>query len=174
MTDRSGWEDILDDGEIITWQGRPDGKIAWKLSHIFTILFGIAFSGFAVFWMVMASQAGGIFWMFGLIHFFAGIAVGIGPPLWAAWSRRHTWYSLSNKRAFIATDIPFQGRNLKIYPIDAKTKVTLNHGNPASVYFANEYRSTKNGSREILIGFERIEGADTVSRLLRDIQTGAL
>ena len=38
-------------------------------------LFGAAFAGFALFWMAMAAQAGGVFWMFGLIHF--GVGVGL-------------------------------------------------------------------------------------------------
>ncbi len=170
MNAAAGWEGILDEGEEILWQGRPDGRFVFKVTHAFTFLFGLAFAGFALFWMIMASQAGGFFWAFGLIHFFVGLSLAIGPPIWSAWSRRHTWYTLTNEHAFIATDIPMMGRKLKSYQIDRKTRITFEPGNPASLYFAEEYRRTKNGSRLVRIGFERVEGGEEVYRLVRQIQ----
>ncbi len=166
----AGWDGLLDPGEAILWQGRPDGRIVWRIQHVFTLLFGIAFAGFAVFWMVMASQAGGAFWMFGLIHFGVGLSVAFGPPFWSAWRRRHTWYTLSDRRAFIATDIPFRGRKLKSFPIGPDTMLDYSPGTPATIHFAHEYRRTKNGSRRVPIGFERIEDGDEVYKKMREIQ----
>ncbi len=165
-----GWEGILDPGEAILWQGRPDGKVAWRIGHVFSFLFGLAFAGFALFWMVMASQAGGGFWMFGLIHFFVGLGLAFGPPFWSAWKRRHTWYTLTDRRAFIATDLPMRGRALKSYPITKSTALDYQAGEPATIHFAHEYRSTKNGSRRVPIGFERIEGGAEVYRIFRHLQ----
>ena len=173
MANDSGWQDILDSDEKILWQGRPDGKVAWKIGHFFTILFGFVFAGFALFWMIMASQAGGGFWMFGLIHFFAGIAIAFGPPFWSAWTRRHTWYTLTDRRAFIATDVPMRGRKLKSYPIDSSTKITHEAGAPGSIFFASEYRRGKNSSYEVPIGFERINDDQAVARQIRDVQRKA-
>ena len=168
----AGWAGILDPGEEIIWQGRPDAKVIWKVSHIFTFIFGLFFAGFALFWMVMASSAGGFFWMFGLIHFSVGLGLAIGPPFWGAWRRRHTWYSLSDRRAFIATDVPFRGRKLKSYPITSDTSLEYEAGHPASIHFATEYRRTKNGSRQVPIGFERIHDGDDVYSKIRSIQRG--
>ena len=169
-TTPSGWEGILDPGEAVLWQGRPDTKVTWKIHHFVSFLFGLAFAGFALFWMIMASQAGGAFWMFGLIHFFVGVGIAVGPPYWSAWKRRHTWYTLTDSRAFIATDLPLKGRALKSYPITEATMLDYDSGEPASIHFAHEYRSTKNGSRRVPIGFERIEGGAEVYRMMRDIQ----
>ena len=167
-----GWENILDADENVLWQGRPDRKIVWKLAHAFTFVFGLAFAGFALVWMALASQAEGGYWMFGMIHFSVGLGIAILPPFWGAWRRRHTWYTLTDRRAFIATDLPFRGRRLKSYPIDDDTAIEYDPGTPASIHFAHEYRRTKNGSRRVDIGFERIDDGDAVYRLIRDAQRG--
>jgi len=169
---KQGWENILDADETVLWQGRPDRKIVWKIGHAFTFLFGLAFAAFALFWMVMASSAGGGFWMFGLIHFSVGIGMAFLPPFWGAWRRRHTWYTLTDRRAFIATDTPFIGRRLKSYPIESDTSIDFAPGDPATIHFAHETRRTKNGSRRVDIGFERIEDGEAVYRMIRDIQRG--
>ena len=166
-----GWDGILDPGERILWQGRPDSVVTWTPANIAASVFGLFFSGFAVFWMAMASRAGGSFWMFGLIHFLAGFAVGLGPPVWSAWRRRHTWYTLTDRRAFIATDVPMQGRKLKSYPIDAGTTLDFTGGPRASIHFAHDYRRGKNGSYRVPIGFERIADGDKVYQLFREVQS---
>ncbi|MDJ0627883.1 MAG: aspartate carbamoyltransferase catalytic subunit [Rhodobacter sp.] len=172
-TTPAGWEGILDEGETILWQGRPGTRVVWKLSHGFTMVFGLVFAGFALFWMIMASQAGGGFWMFGLIHFFVGLGLAVGPPYWSAWKRRHTWYTLTDRRAFIASDLPLQGRKLKSYPIDDRTQLEYEAGDKASIYFAHTYRRTKNGSTRVPIGFERLTDGEDVYRMFRDLQRKA-
>lgn len=172
MTEADSWKGILDDDESVLWQGRPDGRITLKVKNIMGFLFGLAFSGFAVFWMVMASQAGGFFWMFGLLHFAVGLGVAFGSAFGSAWRRRHTWYTLTNKRAFIATDLPFRGRSLKSYPITASTVLDYDAGTPASIMFNHEMRRRKNGHYRVDVGFERIENGAEVYRMMRDIQKG--
>ena len=172
MSAPSGWEGILDEDENILWQGRPDGAVVWKLSNIPAILFGLFFSGFALFWMVMAASAGGVFWMFAIPHFLIGFGIGIGPIYWNAYKRRHSWYTLTDKRALIATELPVQGRKLKSYPITKTTMLGMDTNDPASITFASRIQRLKNGTREIKIGFERIEDGTQVYRLMRDIQEG--
>ena len=170
MTDRSGWEHILDEGEEILWQGRPSTAFRILPRHVVTFLFGLFFSGFALFWMVAAARDGGFAWTFGLIHFSAGIAVAIGPVWWDDVTRKNTWYTLTDHRAFIATDLPLRGRRLKSYPINPHTQVDFRPDEPASIYFASEYRRSKNGMRRVDIGFEAIADGETVLGLIRDIQ----
>jgi len=90
MSIPTGWGDILDPGETILWQGRPDGAMVLKLSNIVMLVFGLFFAGFALFWMVLAASAGGVFWMFGLIHFSVGIGIAFGALFWSAYRRRHS------------------------------------------------------------------------------------
>lgn len=170
MNTLSGWEGILDTDEAIRWQARPDGAVTWQTVTISKVLFGLVFSGFALFWMIMASQAGGMFWMFGLIHFCVGIGIGIAPLYWNAYRRRNSWYTLTNKRALIATDMPLQGRKIKSYPITKQTPLELEMLDLGSIYFATKMRHSKNRSYEVKIGFERITDAGHVFSLMRDIQ----
>lgn len=167
------WAGLLDPGEEILWQGRPDARLALKGSTIFLVLFGLAFSGFALVWMVLAASAGGMFWAFGLIHF----SVGLGLVVFAIWGdmvrRRRTWYTLTDRRAFIATDFPVVGRKLQSYPIGPDTVLDYTPDDLSTIHFAHIYKRTKNGSRRVEIGFERIPDGEIVYRMMRDIQRSA-
>lgn len=172
MKPPAGWEGILDEGEKILWQGRPDGRLSLHPHNWPAFIFGLFFAGFALLWMILAAAAGGVMWMFGLIHFSVGIGVGLGPNIWSAWRRRHAWYTLTNRRAFIATDTPLAGRRLATYPITADTRLALSDKAPATLSFASRTRRGKNGSYEVPIGFERIYDAPEVYALMRNIQRG--
>lgn len=172
MSVHADWQGILEEDETVLWQGRPGPGLNFRPSHALTMLFGLAFAGFALFWMIAASQAGGFFWSFGLIHFAAGIGVALGPILWPAWKRRHSFYTLTNKRAFIAEDLPFYGRRLKGYEIGPDTVLELRDDPLGSVYFAHEWRRSRNGDRRKDIGFEKLDNAREVYDKLRAVQRG--
>jgi hypothetical protein len=173
MSDLDQWADILDPNEKILWQGRPDGGFALKVSNIFTALFGLVFAGFALFWMTMASQAGGKFWMFGILHFSVGFGLVLHALFWSTFKRRNSWYTLTDRRAFIAVNIPLRGKSLKSYPITASSSLELIDGALTSVNFAEEIKRGKNKSYTVPIGFERLTDGREVYRLMRKIQTKA-
>ncbi|MEX0283247.1 MAG: aspartate carbamoyltransferase catalytic subunit [Paracoccaceae bacterium] len=170
MTTGDGWDNILDPDETILWQGRPDGKLVFRPKNIMTFLFGLAFAGFALVWMILASQAGGFFWSFGLIHFTAGLSVAFGGLFWGAYLRRNSWYTLTDSRAFIATDVMFRGRRLKSYPVTPQMVLEFEPGTPPSVWFDEELRRSRNGSTSHKVGFERIAEGEEVYRMFRDVQ----
>lgn len=170
----TGWEGILDEGEAVLWQGRPDAAVIFRIEKAFQFIFGLFFAGFALFWMVMAgAMGGGYFWMFGLLHFGVGIAISFGALFKDAYRRRYTFYTLTSKRAFIATDMPHKGQHLESYPITPDTALTYIPGALATVNFATkDRRSGKNHWQTEPIGFERITDGDTVYRQMREIQQG--
>lgn len=168
-----GWEGILDEDETIVWQGRPDGGIVIKPGNIVTIIFGLFFAGFALFWMIMAASAGGFFWMFGLIHFFVGVGVAGGAVFWSAFRRRRSWYTLTSKRAFIASELPIMGRSLKSYPINDDTMLDFVDGDLATINFATERRRGKNSSYTVNIGFERVKNGRELYAKFREVQKNA-
>lgn len=168
-----GWEGILDDGEDILWQGRPDTRIVFNPANVITFLFGLAFAAFALFWMIMAASAGGFFWAFGLIHFSVGFGISFGAIFWDAFKRARTWYTLTGPRAFIATELPVLGKSLKSYPIDADTMLDFREGHPSSIFFAAEQRRGKNSTYTVNIGFQRIADGRAVYQIFRDIQKAA-
>lgn len=174
MRRNDGWEGLLDEGEEILWQGRPDG--AWAFSHgmLFSVPFALFFTGFAVFWMVMASSAPGPFWMFGLLHFGVGVSILVWALFGDMITRRYSWYTLTNRRACIATDLPLRGRKLTSYPIQAHTRISLEEGEFATLNFATRTVRGEHGSREVPVGFQRIADGREVYRIMRDLQTIAL
>jgi len=197
-TSWTGWEGILATDEVILWQGRPDGQIAWRDLLSFESAFGLFFAGFATFWIAGAASitggrtiGGGIagvfsfFPLFGIPFLLVGLYLVVGRIFWDAFSRRHTWYTLTNQAAFIARDI-FGRRSLKRNPIGDMSNIDLQDNTPGSVIFAQEtrmrrhYSGTSNGmtrrprtSTQIIpIGFRRIDDARHVYRILLD-QTDA-
>lgn len=170
-TTAPGWEGILDPGERILWQGRPQAGLYFAPGQIGTAAFSLFFSGFAVFWMTLAAQAGGSFWMFGLIHFSVGIVMFWSAVLGPTIRRRRTWYTLTDRRAFIATDLPLRGRQLKHYPITESTQLTLTDDQPPTLHFAREDRRGGKGRRYTVdVGFERIEDGEKVYSLMRKLR----
>jgi hypothetical protein len=166
----NGWDDILDPDETIIWQGRPDGAFRLTFGSIAMAAFGTFFAGFALVWMFMASMGGGYFWMFGLIHFAVGVGIIVGAFVTRPLKNRRTWYSLSNKRAFIATNFPILGRRLRSFPIGRDTSLSLDESALDSVYFATETYQKNNRTRTRRVGFEAIKDGTEVYRIMRDMQ----
>lgn len=166
------WDGILDPHERILWQGRPDSSTSFTAKNTGVALFGCAFAGFALFWMVMASQAGGYFWMFGLLHFLVGVGIILSAIFGSAYLRKRTWYTLTNKRAMIGTQLPIKGKGLKSYPITKDTELDFRDEQPASIFFAQKIKRGKNGSHTVNVGFERIDDGRKVYGIFRKIQGG--
>lgn len=173
MSTPSSWDGILDPDEQIRWQGQPDTAIRIDMSQPMSIAMGVFFMVFSVFWMSGASRAGGFFWMFGLLFFGTGFYNAIGVHFWKAFQRRTTHYTLTNKRAFIATQV-FGKRVLKSYPITITTQIEWLDADPATIIFARETRGSGKNSYEAKIGFEHISDDKEVITLLRQIQKEAL
>lgn len=167
-----GWQGILDRGEKLVWQGRPSAalRLAWRTP--FEGLMAAFFVGFSLFWMHGASQAGGDFWMFGLIFFAVGVYQLIGVHFWTAYVRAGTTYTLTDRRALVAT-ARLGRRDLKSYPITATTELVLKDGMPGSVFFATTTRFYgRGGSTSYPVGFDFIEDARAVYQRMLSVQQG--
>lgn len=174
-----GWEGILEPGEHIVWQGRPDPRFGLTGAHIALGMFGLFFAAFAALWMMLALSAGGVFWIFGLLHFAIGLCIALAAPLGGPFLRRRTWYSLTNRRAFIATNLPLTGRSLRDYPITPDTPIAFVEGTLSSIHFASHLG--KLGTRHIRqrrqrtystpIGFDHLPDGRAVLAQIRQIQS---
>lgn len=164
------WHGILSNGEHILWQGAPDGGFHVAGKNIFGILFGLFFAGIAMKWIIAASQAGGSFWTFGLLHFSIGIGVIVMSLFGDTYKRRHTFYTLTNRNGYVGTNLPFVGRKLKTYPITSATPIGYAPARFATIHFATKEVRTKNGTRTVDVGFERISDGAEVYSLMRSIQ----
>lgn len=184
-----GWEGLLEPGERILWQGHPDARVEWGEVVSFQSMFGIVFTAFAVFWISMAVSMGGhfedglssIFPLFGVPFVAVGLYLVVGRLIHDAFRRRGTWYTLTDRTAFIAVTLRGQ-RKLERYPISRDMKLVLEDGMPGTVWFAEKVTHNPGGwsgtgsnrsyrgpstTREP-IGFRRIEAPRKVYRLLLD------
>ena len=169
----NSWDGILQDGEVLLWQGQPTSTVALEDIRWMEMGMGLFFMGFSIFWMVMASQAGGIFWMFGLIFFFVGMRNSLGQFVIDPWLRRETYYTLTNRRAFVASRKLIGGKTLKSYVIDKNSPLDLVQGQTNSIYFATEkHRRNKGGTYTVRVGFENMADSAEPFRLLEQIRGG--
>jgi hypothetical protein len=165
-----GWEGILDPGERILWQGRPAPRPAPPARGRRGRIMPFAVIAFSIFWMVQAMQAGGVLWMFGLVFLYIGLRELRRRPADRQDALSGTFYTLTDRRAFIATDRGGR-RELHSYPIDSDTVVELVDGIPGSVYFATAPAAGGIlGGIRSRIGFELVEDARSVYARIREIQ----
>lgn len=165
-----GWDGILDDDETILWQGRPDGSLQFDFSEPKKLAIGAFFVSFSLIWMWGALQAGGFFWIFGLLFFGNGLFNSVGVHFWKAYVRQNTYYTLTNKRAFIATDL-LGKKGLRSYPIEDDTQLEFQDGNTQTILFATITKHSKKGKpHTTLIGFEKILDGRNVYDLMRGLQ----
>lgn len=176
MTQAPGWTGILEDGEAILWQGRTQGHARLSLLSLKGAGAGMLIALFSLAWIGASMTELGLFCLFGLPFLAIGLWPLARPVLLPAISARNSHYTLTNRRAFIATEMPLIGRNLNAWRIAAPTRADLigiDDAGAGSVLFADGHFSGHsipgpNGIERI--GFIDIDDARKVWRLLREIQ----
>ncbi len=172
MSQGTGWDGILQDGETILWQGQPDRSVDWRLCLNAASGVGFAIASVGLVWMLMAvsiTSGGPLFFrlffpVFGLPFVALGLYMALGVPVFDAYMRRHTWYTLTDRTAFVATDV-MGARKLQSYPIRDMPRLDLEDGPFGSILFG--------ASDDRLAGFRRIAPARQVYGMLREAR-GAL
>lgn len=97
----------LENDESLLWTGKPKTGIVFRTADIFLVPFSIFWCGFAVFWVVMASQAG-IFALFGVPFVVVGLFFVFGRFIIDAKQRKNTTYGLTEDRIIIKSGITSQ------------------------------------------------------------------
>jgi hypothetical protein len=103
----------VEPGEKVAWVGRPRWN-RYVYSTIPIVLFGIPWTAFAVFWVVMASGAanGGPGWslfpLFGLPFVLIGFSM-LSSPFWAARRSRRVAYAVTDRRVILLEPVLFGG-----------------------------------------------------------------
>ncbi len=171
----AGWTPYLLPGERMLWQGRPDDGVYLDRWTRGQGLFGLAFVGFALVWVVLSAQIAGdipvlglIFPLSGLPFVVAGLWLAGGAYWGQAYLRRHATYSLSNRRAFIATRV-LGRKSLVSLPVTPTTPLRLIPGPVPSVHFLPEQPMGLG-----LAGFDYLPEAEKVFKLMRQIAHGTL
>jgi hypothetical protein len=172
------WEGIIDPDERILWQGKPVSRLVFRPSDLVISAFGVFFFCFAVFWMTMAGwissgtgPMGYIFPLFGIPFVLVGAYMLFGKYFWDAYRRRRTWYTLTDRRAFIATDI-IGNRTLKDYRIEPDSDITLlEEGGEQTIWFAEVVkRGQKGATYTEPVGFELLADGREVYSVMQDVR----
>jgi hypothetical protein len=164
----------LDGGERLLWSGTPAAGAAARRA-LPAVLFGIPFTAFAAFWIVMASgltkgvpkTAGPwmLFPLFGIPFLLVGLGVMLGP-LWVYLAARKTVYAVTEKRALIIVGGAVQ--SFTSADVGDISRFERSDGS-GSVFFASRGIVTSNGfTRQARVGFEGIPDVRQVEKLIRD------
>ena len=113
----------LSKDETLLWTGKPRIGIVFRVADIFMIPFSILWCGFAIFWVIGASQAGGIFALFGIPFVVVGLIFVFGRFIIDSKQRNCTTYGLTNNRVLIKSGV--FSKNVKSLNIKTLSDVEL-------------------------------------------------
>jgi membrane protein YdbS with pleckstrin-like domain len=91
-------------GENVLWSGKPV-KTPFIIPGLATVLFGLLFLGFSIFWMWGATSAGAplVFTLFELPFILMGLGLTVGPTIWQLMRYRNTEYMITDQRMITQT-----------------------------------------------------------------------
>ena len=164
----NSWDDILDPGETIEWQGSPTGKIRSEFNSVFEFVFMVIWGGIPTA-IIIGNPAAALLVVPTL---FMGVALWyfIGQHIWGAYKRSNTFYTLTDQRLFIATSI-FGNRKLNNIPISQDLELELDD-QPGGNVWINDKKTTGtyvNGKRKKR-GLEQLADPRKAYAMLRDVQ----
>ena len=141
MEQRDLYQEIkpfLRSDETVLWAGKP-GKIPAAQTSPILPIFAIFWIGFAVFWTISVTAAGGAIGLFGMFFIFIG-----GFMFYSIFFGRQNLlktavYAVTDRRAIIITH-DRSGTNCTEYPFSALSSVNLEsvNGNQGTIRFAEE------------------------------------
>jgi hypothetical protein len=190
------WQGQPRDG--IEWAGLFDMQTVFGVFFTFFAMAWVNMTSEMTSQMRGAPMVFKLFPLFGLIFAAIGLDMVIGRHLRAAYVRHGTRYTLTSKAVYIATQ-PLGKRKLQRYGLEQTSVPELTDGTPGSVYFGSRLIAHVNPTggprlrqpnRSVLtplhrtnglafnrstaarqaVGFERIDDARLVYRLLREAQ----
>lgn len=178
----SEFQPYLLSGERLLWSGQPKQGLLLRPNDLFVFLFSIFWTGFSVFWLVMAMQSGApvFFWLWGLPFVLIGLYLMVGRFLIEMIARKRTYYAVTDQRILFLITWPsrsLQALDLKSWP---NVTITQEKDGRATLIFSNA------AAPSMMIGwagwmprnrmyglqmFEQIENYQMVYRIIRDAQT---
>jgi len=91
----------LESKEVLLWSGKPKGGIVFRLPDLFLIPFSLAWTGVAIYWVVLATKGSVIFSLFGIPLVVIGLMLSIGRFFMDAKLRDNTVYGITEERIII-------------------------------------------------------------------------
>ena len=165
------WDGILGEGEQIEWQGAPVQGLRWELGRRETLAAVAAAAGGITLSAFTLGRSNDNLGNAALVFLVWGMIAAVVYHAWSFWNRRRTFYTLTNKRAFIAT-WHFGVQTLRAYPIATMRPLRLVDTEPGHVYFDHDTVRRKNrltdGDEETIVevGFLDLDMPRRVHNLL--------
>lgn len=133
--------------ERIIWKGKPANPEKLMISDKASILFGLFWLGFSIFWCIMASFGGGNVWMFGLLFVAIGIYIAFIAPAFTIYERKNTSYVITNEKIMCKV-------GNKVKTMDGRDNLKLNifgdaNGKIATIYFGEKLMYRKSGRTRV-------------------------
>ncbi len=123
---------VLDQNEKVFWEGTPSfwpfllgGSIITTIFGLFWMVFLIPFIGFAVYDILFGSHIFG-FGILLLPHFWVGIGLVFGIPIYQILVFKHTYYAITDKRVILQKG--WIGRDFEMIDFDQITNAEVNVG----------------------------------------------
>ena len=172
---------FLRSDETILWTGTP-GKVPASQTPPFLPIFAIFWMGFAIFWTISATAAGGAFGLFGLFFIFFGGVMFYSIFFSKRNLLKNAVYAVTDRRAIIITH-DRNGTNCTEYTFSNLSSVNLEavNGNIGTIRFAEEtiYTEYNHGwnrrrtvntdiRRSAVTAFFMIENVHEVYRLISE------
>ena len=122
---------VLDQNEKVFWEGKPKFWPFLLGGSIITIIFGLFWMVFLIPFIVIAAiniSQGGLFgWgIFLLPHFWVGIVLVFGIPIYQILVYKHVYYAITNKRVLFQKGLI--GRDFEMVDFDQITNTEVNVG----------------------------------------------
>ncbi|MEK7608024.1 MAG: PH domain-containing protein [Patescibacteria group bacterium] len=121
-------EKILNNGETVLWEGRPQ-FLPYILSMFPTIIFGLIWTGLSGLFLVLSLRQSGVPWfVIALVSFFVliGLSLLLLSPLYTLLVYKHIWYVITDKRVIFQRGLI--GRDFDFADYDKVESATVNVG----------------------------------------------
>jgi hypothetical protein len=162
--------------ERLIWIGQPEKGLRFQTKDWFITMFMIFWTGFSVFWTVMASATGGPFGLFGIPFMCVGVYMLVGRFFYDAHLRDKMIYGVTNQRILIREGV--FSRETKSYNIHDLPCLDLvqNDGNKGSILFDKEMETGSGKHRRTISPpqFDTIEDVVRVFQLITQQKAIAL
>jgi len=172
----------MEDGERVLWHGRPDAEALFSPTATRKFVVGLPMIAFGVVMVNVTWPEHGNFqgmwpvWVIAGLLITWGLYYSLSAPYKDRAKRMRTWYTLTNKRAVIATDI--KRREFTSYPITQENRISLPLlGAKTTVWFAQHVVPADDHDDTdtiTMFGFELIKDAPYVAQLMEKVKRGEL
>ena len=156
-------------GDRVLWKGRPEKGITVRPDELVTIPFGLFFTIFALFWISMAMQAGGIFALFGVPFVLVGLYMVGGRFIINELMKRNTAYVITDKAI-----IRKRGSRVDVwYGRDLSNMQVFSHKNGTTSFMFSAIQvhyNRRRGATTHLYGIENVRDAKDVSEAIKQIE----